>query len=67
MEFAQGGGEGKTQNQSFFGIDFGSSEIKILERSWAIYKYIFYLVKWGGGNEGGGLPQPPQTFIKPAD
>ena len=44
---SKGGGRGQTPNPNFFGIHFGSIEIKICGRSWAIDTY-FWIQTLGG-------------------
>ena len=46
MEFVQRGGRGQTPNPNFFGIHFGSIEIKMWERSRAIDTYFWIQKVW---------------------
>ena len=50
MEFVQRGGRGQTPNPNFFGINFGSIELKIWGRSRAIDTY-FWIQTLGGRGE----------------
>ena len=47
MEFVQRGGRGQTPNSNFFGIHFGSIEIKIWGQFRAIDTYFWVNKKFG--------------------
>ena len=58
----KGGGRGQTTNPNFFGIHFGSIEIKIWGRSWAINTYFWIQTLGGRGGSTKSLDEI-HTFI----
>ena len=62
MEFVQRGGRGQTPNPNFFGIHFGSIEIKIWGRFRAIDTYFWIQTLGGRGGSTKSLDEI-HTFI----